>query len=312
MSDDVGRIMRRALDGILLLDKPLGLSSNQALQRARRLFKASKAGHTGNLDPLATGLLPICFGEGTKLCGLLLDADKGYSARVRLGSRTTTGDAEGEVVATSDASALTIDHFQALRPRFLGRIRQVPPMYSALKRDGRPLYELARAGQEVERAPREVVIHALEFGPLEAGELQLTVTCSKGTYVRTLVEDLAAALGQCAHLSALRRIRVDPFAGGRAWTLDELERMAEGGLERLDGTLLPLAAAVVGWPTVRLSREMLRRLSHGQATACADPGLPSQTPIAVMDEANRLLAVGRIESDGLLWPRRWLGGAISA
>ena len=308
----MGRNLRRPLDGILLLDKPLGLSSNQALQQARRLFQAEKAGHTGNLDPLATGLLPICFGEATKLCGLLLDADKAYSARVRLGSRTSTGDAEGEVIETSDAGAVTMDDFLAVRTRFLGPIQQIPPMYSALKRDGRPLYERARAGEEVERAPRDVVIHALDFGWLEGGELQLNVTCSKGTYIRTLAEDLAAALDQCAHLSGLRRTRVDPFSVGRMWTLDELQTVAEEGLDRLDGALLPLSAAVVAWPQLRLPDPVLRRLGRGQAVECPQPGLPEDVAIAVMDEAGRLRAVGRLGPDGLLWPRRWLGGPISA
>lgn len=309
---DVGRIARRALDGILLLDKPLGLSSNQALQQARRVFQAEKAGHTGSLDPLATGLLPVCFGEATKLCGLMLDADKAYSARVRLGTRTSTGDAEGEVVATSDAGAVTIDDFSAVRQRFLGPIRQIPPMYSALKRDGRPLYELARAGEEVDRAPRDVVIHALDFGALMGGELELTVTCSKGTYIRTLAEDLAAAVGQCAHLSALRRTRVDPFSGRRLWTLDELQSMADAGLEQADGALLPLSSAVESWPQLRLSDALIRRLSRGQAIECPRKGLPEDVAVALMDESGLLRAVGRIGPDGLLWPRRWLGGPISA
>ena len=308
----MGRIVRRDLDGILLLDKPLGLSSNQALQQARRIFQAEKAGHTGSLDPLATGMLPVCFGEATKLCGLLLDADKAYSARVRLGSRTSTGDAEGEVVETSDASALTMEDFLAVRPRFLGEIRQIPPMYSALKRGGVPLYELARAGEVVDRAPRDVVIHALEFVGLQAGELEVTVTCSKGTYIRTLMEDVAAALGHCAHLVALRRTRVDPFVGGQAWTLEELQEKAEAGLKQLDQVLLPLSAAVVGWPHLCLPDPTLRRLSRGQAIEWTQPGLTEDAAVAVLDEAGVLRAVGRIGSDGLLWPRRWVGGAISA
>lgn len=254
----------------------------------------------------------MCFGEATKLCGLLLDADKAYSARVRLGSRTSTGDAEGEVIETSDASALTIEDFLAVRPRFLGGIRQIPPMYSALKRGGVPLYELARAGEVVDRAPRDVVIHALEFVGLEAGELQVTVTCSKGTYIRTLMEDLAAALGHCAHLAALRRTRVDPFVGGHAWTLDELQEMAETGLDQLDQVLLPLSAAVVGWPQLCLPDPTLRRLSRGQAIEWTQPGLTEDAAVAVLDEAGFLRAVGRIGPDGLLWPRRWVGGAISA
>ena len=308
----VARIARRNLDGILLLDKPIGLSSNQALQAARRVFQAEKAGHTGSLDPLATGLLPICFGEATKLCGLLLDANKAYSARVRLGSRTATGDAEGEVIATSDAGALRLEDFRSIQDRFLGPIRQVPPMYSALKRDGRPLYELARAGEEVERAPREVVIHELELISLQDGELELTVTCSKGTYIRTLAEDLASALGHCAHLSSLRRTRVDPFSHGQFWTLNQLHEMAAIGLESVDQVLLPMSAAVAGWPQVQVPEGVLHRFARGQAIDCPHVELPDDAAIAVMNESGVLKAVGRIAPDGRLWPRRWLGGAISA
>lgn len=308
----MGRIVRRSIDGILLLDKPPGLSSNQALQAARRIFQAEKAGHTGSLDPLATGMLPICFGEATKLSGLLLDSDKAYSAKVCLGNRTSTGDAEGEVIETSDASALTLDDFHRVRDRFLGPIQQVPPMYSALKRDGRPLYELARAGQEVERAPRDIVIHELELGSLLDGELELSVVCSKGTYIRTLVEDLAAALGQCAHLSALRRTRVDPFGQAAMWTLEQLQDMALCGTEALDRVLLPLSTAVVGWPQVQVPQGILRRMSRGQAIACPRSGLGEAADVAVMDEGGVLKAVGRVGPDGLLWPRRWVGGAIPA
>lgn len=308
----MGRIERRDVDGILLLDKPIGSSSNQALQAARRIFRARKAGHTGSLDPLATGMLPVCFGEATKLCGLLLDADKAYAARVRLGSRTTTGDAEGGVVETSDPCDLTLDDFRRVRGRFLGPIQQVPPMYSALKRDGRPLYELARAGQEVERAPRVVVIHELELGALRDGELELNVVCSKGTYIRTLVEDLAASLGQCAHLSALRRTRVDPFGGGATWTLDQLQEMATTGTEPLDRVLLPLSTAVAGWPQVQVPQGVLRRISRGQAIECPRSGFREEQDVAVMDEDGVLRAVGRVGPDGLLRPRRWVGGAIPA
>ena len=183
------RAPRRKVDGILLLDKPLGLSSNTALQIVRRLYNADKAGHTGSLDPLATGLLPVCLGEATKLCGYLLDADKRYRARVRLGARTSTGDAEGEVVATSDPALASRAALEAAIPRFLGEIEQVPPMHSALKRDGQPLYRLARAGIEVERAPRRVRIRELRLLDWNGTEFEFEVACSKGTYVRTLAED---------------------------------------------------------------------------------------------------------------------------
>ncbi len=309
----MGRVPRRALDGILLLDKPLGLSSNQALQQARRLFQADKAGHTGSLDPLATGMLPVCFGEATKLCGLLLDSDKAYVARMRLGSCTTTGDAEGEVTTTSDPSALTIREFESLKTRFTGPILQVPPMYSALKHEGRRLYELAREGEEVERPAREVLIHSIEFGPIQDGELEVAVSCSKGTYIRTLVEDLAAALGQCAHLSGLRRTRVDPFGMARVWTSAELEERSNAGLPELDAVLLPLSAAVDNWKQVRLMPAALHRFSRGQAVECVEAAeLAGESSVAVMDEAGVLRAVGRFGPDGRLNPKRWLGGTSMA
>ena len=181
------RLIRRPVHGILLLDKPLGLSSNQALQQVKRLLRAEKAGHTGSLDPLATGMLPLCFGQATKLCGLLLESDKRYLATARFGERTATGDAEGEVIARSDASLLTPQGLQQAVARFIGVIEQVPPMYSALKRDGRPLYELAREGLEVERAPRKVQIHALQMGRFEPASCEFDIRCSKGTYIRTLI-----------------------------------------------------------------------------------------------------------------------------
>ena len=309
----MGRIPRRALDGILLLDKPLGVSSNTALQMARRLFQADKAGHTGSLDPLATGMLPVCFGEATKLCGLLLDSDKAYVARMRLGACTSTGDAEGEVTRTSDPSGIGNEQFEAVRGQFLGPIRQVPPMYSALKHEGRRLYELAREGEEVERAARDVTIHALEFGPTQGAELDVTVSCSKGTYIRTLVEDVAAAMGQCAHLAGLRRTRVDPFGELATWSLESLERQAEGGLSALDGVLLPLAAAVADWRQVRLAPELLHRFSRGQAVSLPDKtDSTGERPIAVMNDAGLLKGVGQRGADGLLHPKRWLGGPSTA
>ena len=309
----MGRIQRRALDGILLLDKPLGVSSNTALQVARRIFQAEKAGHTGSLDPLATGMLPVCFGEATKLCGLLLDSDKAYVARMQLGSCTATGDAEGEVTRTSDASGVGIAELESVKSRFLGPILQVPPMYSALKHAGRRLYELAREGEEVVRPPRPVTIHSIEFGPIRDGALDVAVSCSKGTYIRTLVEDIAAAVGQCAHLAGLRRTRVDPFDDRPLWTMEALEQRLEGGLPLIDELLLPLATAVRGWPSRRLTADLLHRFSRGQAVTGLEPAdSQGETPVAVMDEAGVLKGVGQIGPDGLLHPKRWLGGAATA
>src|SRR5208282_2117359 len=206
---------RRRIDGVLLLDKPKGLSSNAALQRAKRLYQADKAGHTGTLDPLATGLLPICFGDATKFAHALLDADKTYVAVVRLGMTTTTGDAEGEVVATHPVTASAPDVERVLR-RFIGRIAQVPPRHAALKRDGRPYYEYARQGVEIERHPRAVEIHALELLAWRGNEFELRVRCGKGTYIRALAEDIGAALGCGAHLSALSRTTSGNFTLGDA------------------------------------------------------------------------------------------------
>lgn len=307
----MSRPPRRELDGILLLDKSLGLSSNQALQQARRLFQAEKAGHTGSLDPLATGMLPVCFGEATKLSGMLLDSDKRYIARVRLGQRTSTGDAEGEVIETSDPADLRIEHFKAVQNRFLGLIRQVPPMYSALKHEGRRLYELARSGEEVERAPREVTIHELELISLDGSELRISVRCSKGTYIRTLAEDLAAAAGQCAHLSGLRRTEVHPFGASRIWTFEELQVLADQGLEALDAVLLPLSAATVDWPQAILERSVIARLARGLPVD-APAGLPAGRSLALMDEENCLMAVGELNAEGRLASRRWVGGRFIA
>ncbi|HVT37127.1 MAG TPA: tRNA pseudouridine(55) synthase TruB [Nevskiaceae bacterium] len=293
---------RRAVNGILLLDKPLNLSSNQALQQAKRLYQADKAGHTGSLDPLATGMLPICFGRATKLSHYLLDSHKRYLAVIRFGERTETGDAEGAVVAYSDASTLTRVRLSESLQKFVGVIEQVPPMYSALKREGRPLYELARAGIEVERAARRVNIDELKVVSFEAGLCELEVACSKGTYIRTLAEDIAAACGQVAHLAALRRLYVRPYEGLPMQTLDQIQAAASRGLESLDALLLSPATALRGWPELRLDQEAAARLRHGQAVAVgrAPPG----TALAVGGDG-QLLAIVHVES-GMAAPRRWL------
>ena len=294
------RAPRRKVDGILLLDKPLGLSSNTALQIVRRLYNADKAGHTGSLDPLATGLLPVCLGEATKLCGYLLDADKRYRARVRLGARTSTGDAEGEVVATSDPAAVSRADLEAVLPRFLGQISQIPPMYSALKRDGEPLYRLARAGIEVERAPRQVRISELRLLQWSGTEFEFEVACSKGTYARTLAEDLASAVGQQAHLVALRRTGLEPFDAAAMVGLERLEQLA-GEAER-DPLLLSPAAAVRDWPRLEVDAELARRLAHGQ-TVRAGEGTGLR---AVFGAEGRLLGIAEADGAGILAPRRWL------
>lgn len=222
---------RRDIDGIILLDKPVGLSSNAALQKVRRLLRARKGGHTGSLDPLASGLLPLCFGEATKVSGFLLGADKRYRVRIRLGITTATGDGEGEVLEERPWEHIGRADVERVLPRFLGEIQQVPPMYSALKHEGQRLYRLARQGVEVERPPRTVTIHALELLDFEPGLVELDVHCSKGTYIRTLAEDLGKALGTGAHVQALRRTGLGPFDAERTVTMERLEELAAAGAE---------------------------------------------------------------------------------
>ena len=292
------RVPRRALDGVLLLDKPIGLSSNDALIRAKRLYLAKKAGHTGTLDPLATGLLPLCFGEATKFSQDLLEADKTYEATMRLGVRTTTGDAEGEPIDTRD---VTCDPaaVQAAMQKFLGAIVQVPPMYSALKRAGQPLYKLARAGVEVEREARQIELFALRLLAFSAAAVELQAVCSKGMYVRTLAQDIAKALGTCGHVTALRRLYVEPFEGESMETLDSVADARQAG--RWPRILPP------DQPLGHLSALSLRltdaaRLLRGQAVTAPATGLPCR--VRLYDEAGRFLGLG--ESDGLgnVQPRR--------
>jgi len=254
------RTPRRRVDGVLLLDKPLGLSSNAALQQAKRLYAAEKAGHTGTLDPLATGLLPICFGEATKFAQSLLDADKAYIAAVRFGIATTTGDAEGGIVAKCEA-AFTRADLEAALPRFVGAVSQVPPRHAALKFEGRNYYEYARAGVEIPRVAREVRIDALELLEWAPPVATLRVACGKGTYIRVLAEDLAAALGSCAHLVALRRTATEPFSIDGAVTLDALATLVPS--ER-DALLLPPYAPLAGTPHLAVDADTARALFEGR------------------------------------------------
>lgn len=295
---------RRAVHGILLLDKPLGLSSNEALQRAKRLYRAEKAGHTGSLDPLATGMLPLCFGTATKLCGQLLDSDKRYVAVAKLGEKTATGDAEGQVIARSDPSQLRGEQFARVLSDFAGVIQQTPPMYSALKHQGQRLYDLARQGLEVERSARSIEIHELKLLRFQPGEFELEVRCSKGTYIRTLVEDIAQALGQCAHLRALRRLEVSPFAGFTMHNLEAVQAAADHGDEALAALILPPAAALSGWATVRVDDVRAQRLRQGLTQRVA--GAPRNAQIAVQDARGALLCLAETDQAGVLSPRRWL------
>ena len=294
----------RPVHGILLLDKPAGLSSNHALQRVKRLYGASKAGHTGSLDPLATGLLPICFGEATKLSGHLLDADKSYRVTLRLGVATDTADADGEVIAQSDCRAIGAAEIERVLPDFLGPIEQVPPMYSAVKHQGQRLYKIARAGGEVERKTRQVAIYRLQLLDVGGSDVTLDVDCSKGTYVRTLVEDIAAALGTHAHVTALRRTRLGPFRGALFTEEDLQQRSEAGGLTALDECLQPPEAALAGWPRVQLSPDSSFYFRRGQAIQVR--GAPSEGMLAVFDADEALLGLAEIDTDGRVAPRRLL------
>jgi len=294
--------IRRNVSGIILLDKPLGFTSNAALQKVRWLLNAEKAGHTGSLDPLATGVLPLCFGEATKFSQYLLDSDKGYETVMQLGQTTNTGDAEGEVLQTREVTVGRAD-IEAALPAFRGPISQIPPMYSALKRDGQPLYKLARAGEVVEREPRSVTITRLELLESEGSRARLSVGCTKGTYIRTLVEDLGEALGCGAYVAELRRTHAGPFELAQTVTLEALEQAhAEGGNEALDRFLMPSDSGLLHWPLVCLSANSAFYWLHGQPVRA--PESPQFGMVRVQDDSGRFLGIGEVSEDGRIAPRR--------
>jgi tRNA pseudouridine55 synthase len=298
----------RRVDGILLLDKPAGLTSNAALQQVKRLYRARKAGHTGSLDPLASGLLPICLGEATKVSGFLLDADKHYWVSCRLGVRTTTADAEGQVLETRSVEAITEKRLLQVMEGFSGSIEQIPPMYSAVKHQGQRLYALARKGVEVEREPRQVTIHAMELLDFQLPLVEIGVHCSKGTYIRTLVEDIGEALGCGAHVADLRRFGVGPFNASGMVNLDDLEDcLAREGEKGLDGLLLPMESGLSQWPDVRLSGDAAFYLRQGQPVLV--PHAPTTGLVRLYEGQRRFLGVGEILDDGRVAPRRLLNTA---
>jgi tRNA pseudouridine55 synthase len=284
--------------GILLLDKPLGVSSNAALQRVRRMLGAAKAGHVGSLDPLATGMLPICLEEATKIAGDILAGRKCYRFSIGLGVRTATGDAEGAVVESLPVPPLELAAIERVLRSFLGRQRQVPPMYSALKRDGQPLYRLARAGQEVERAAREIDISDLKLVAVDGSHLALEVICSKGTYVRTLAEDVARALGTCGYVTRLHRAYVEPFMSEAMHTLESIASARAAGEYP---ALLPADFGVAHVAAVHLNTAGTQRLLQGQivATSTAASGR-----VRLYDEAGRFLGMGEADGRGQVRPRR--------
>jgi len=288
----------RNVHGMVLLDKPEGLSSNRALQKVRTLFDARKAGHTGSLDPFATGMLPLCLGEATKTAAFMLDADKAYRATACLGAATETGDTEGAVSATADVPELGFVRITDAMSVLTGVIQQVPPMYSALKHGGRPLYELARKGIEIERESRSVTIHRLALLEWQPPILSFEVTCSKGTYVRTLAEDLAGELGTIGHLRTLRRLWVAPFDEKSMVSLEQLEEWADE--HRLDEHLMPPDAGLVDWPVVRLAEQEVIRFRHGNPVS-----IPADiaADVRVYDGKKRLLGLASAGA-GILKPRR--------
>ncbi|HKX56646.1 MAG TPA: tRNA pseudouridine(55) synthase TruB, partial [Xanthomonadales bacterium] len=259
----------RDVHAVFLLDKPAGLSSNQALQQVRRLLNARKAGHTGTLDPFATGLLPICLGEASKTAGLIMDGRKSYTATLQLGSATATGDTEGEVVDRQPVPTIDLPAIEAAMQNFRGPLNQVPPMFSAIKQDGKPLYELARQGIEVERKARAVEIFRLETVCWNSPVLEFSVICSKGTYIRTLAEELARALGSCGHLQALRRTGAEPFNDCAMYTLDDLANAVQQNQSA--ELLLPADAGLPDWPLVVLQGDQVSRFMHGNSVVCTAP-----------------------------------------
>ena len=294
----------RAIDGILLLDKPAGVSSNGALQQVKRLYNAQKAGHTGSLDVPATGLLPICLGAATKLSAWLLDADKTYLARCKLGLVTSTGDATGEIVERRAVPRITEADLRRTLSEFTGQIEQTPPMHSALKHHGRRLYEFAYQGIEVERKPRPITIYSLALLDLAADEFEFRARCSKGTYIRTLAEDIGAALGPGAHVLRLRRIAAGPFTEAEMITPEALAHESSRGMAALDDLLLPPDRALADYPAVRLNQALSRALCQGQAVSA--PALPASGPARLYDDLGRFLGLGVVKGDGRLAPRRLL------
>lgn len=297
------------IDGVLLLDKPKGMSSNYALQKARRLYQAQKAGHTGTLDPMATGLLPVCFGEATKFSLHLLEADKVYRARIKFGQVTDTGDAEGTVIREREIPEIAQAELDAVLDRFRGEIDQVPPMYSALKHQGRPLYELARQGIEIERAVRRVTIYNMALLARHSDGIEIEVAVSKGTYIRSLAEDIGEALGCGAHLTALRRLKTGPFTGDAMLDFERLEALADQ--QAREGVLLPVDILLDHLPRLDITAEMARMILRGQQAETTTGSLEVDS-LARVYQDQQLLGLVRIAAEGVIAPRRLLSSAVEA
>lgn len=290
----------RNVHGILLLNKPVGISSNAALQRVKRLYNARKAGHTGSLDNLASGLLPICLGEATKLSGYLLEADKYYQAEFTLGVTTETGDAEGEVLQTRPITGIDQSQIEAAIQSFIGSIEQVPPMYSAIKHHGQALYKLARQGKVVERQARTVIIHSFKVLSLIENRLSVEVHCSKGTYIRTLAEDLGEVLGCGAHVTGLHRFGVGEYRD--LFDFETLEAYAQQGLEALDSLLMPIHSALSHWPEVKLTDEIAYYVRQGDAVQVSHA--PTSGWVKLFTEDDQFIGIAQVLDDGRIAPRR--------
>ncbi len=289
------------IHGIVLLDKPVGFSSNQALQKVRGIFQARKAGHTGSLDPFATGMLPVCLGEASKTAAFMLEAGKSYRATARMGLATTTGDLEGEIIRTCPLPDIDVDTLTQILKRFEGVTAQVPPMYSALKHQGKPLYEYARAGIVIERPARRITIHRLQVLDWQAPDLTFEVHCSKGTYIRTLAEDIATALDCCAHLVALRRIHVEPFEHCPMQTLEQLQDARDSG--NLAELLLPVDAGLPGWPRIELDSIQRSKFQHGQSFELSVEN-PIGGSVRVYGHEGHVIGLAEVSADGNLQPTR--------
>lgn len=292
----------RSIDGIVILDKAIGISSNRALQEVKRIYDAQKAGHTGSLDPLATGVLPLCLGEATKVSQFLLDSDKKYRAKLKLGIRTDSGDSEGNEIERHADFQVSQQQIEVALKRFKGEIEQIPPMHSALKVNGVPLYKMARKGQVIEREARRIIVYSIELTALEGDELELEIACSKGTYIRTIADDLGQALGCGAHIIALRRIQAGAFTEADCVTTQELkEEFESGGLSVIDEHLMPMDKAIEDLPEVVLPSITASFIKNGQPVLVRH--LPEEGLVRLYEE-EQFIGIGCIDDDGKVAPRR--------
>lgn len=294
----------RSLDGIFLLDKPINITSNAALQEVKQLYKASKAGHTGSLDPLASGMLPICFGKAAKFSQFLLEADKAYQVVAKLGVITESGDAEGKVISEQAVSNYSLREINAVLAKFRGNITQIPSMYSAIKHQGQPLYKLARQGIVVDRKPREVSISRLELLNYHHDLLEMAISCSKGTYIRTLVEDIGKELQCGAHVIALRRVTLGPYLEEQMVTLETLKDKFSSDEKSIDQLLLPISSMVSDWPEVKLSEAAIYYIHQGQSVI--SPYSPTSGKVKLLNKNGDFLGIGVILDDGKVAPKRLL------